>query len=440
MSERLPRTGSPFTARTAVILIVVALLSLGAVLTLMAWSPDLAPRDRAGPTPYSRSSVGYSGLITMLEARGHPVTVSRRRDTIQIGGSRLLVLTVPLYGPEVSIEDVSGPALIVLPKWSFEANPAKKSWELDTELARLKSVEAAAAVFDETIEVYRLRDPGSLDTSFGIVRPSFEHEMQVLRSGTLEPVVEAAGGTLLAKLPDEEIYILSDPDVLNNFGLARLENAKTGLGMIDFITRRDDQSIIFDATLHGFERSTNLMKILLSVPWIGATLLALASMALIIWSAAVRLGAPEREAPAIAAGKRADVALGFEGLIRDGGADMSSIARRSSESWTVTATGRAGHSSGIFGANAGDGAIYELARIIHRFRTELPEPNLTFNVGLVAGGEQVTLDDGKIRLRVTGCADDHAETEIITGGTLTRYRDFRPHCWQPRRNRLLWNC
>ena len=305
MSERLPRTGSPFTARTAVILIVVALLSLGAVLTLMAWSPDLAPRDRAGPTPYSRSSVGYSGLITMLEARGHPVTVSRRRDTMQIGGSRLLVVTVPLYGPDVSIDDVSGPALIVLPKWSFEANPAKKSWELDTDLARLKSVEAAAAVFDETVEVYRLRDPGSLDTSFGTVRPSFEHEMQVLRSGTLEPVVEAAGGTLLAKVPDEEIYILSDPDVLNNFGLARLENAKTGLGMIDLITRRDDQSIVFDATLHGFERSTNLLKILLSVPWIGATLLALASMALIIWSAAVRFGAPEREAPAIAAGKRA---------------------------------------------------------------------------------------------------------------------------------------
>src|SRR3546814_6484423 len=47
----------------------------------------------------------------------------------------------------------------------------------------------------------------------------------------------------------------------------------------------------------------------------------------------------------IAAGKRADVALGFEGLVRDGGADMSSIARRSSESWQVTATGKIGHRS-----------------------------------------------------------------------------------------------
>ena len=116
----------------------------------------------------------------------------------------------------------------------------------------------------------------------------------------------------------------------------------------------------------------------------------------------------------LAAGKRADVALGFEGLIRDNGADMSSIARRSSESWQVTATGKTGHSSGIFSADAGDGAIYELARIIHRFRTELPEPNLTFNVGLVAGGEQVTLDEGKIRASANG------KTNIIAAAAVAR--------------------
>ncbi len=104
----------------------------------------------------------------------------------------------------------------------------------------------------------------------------------------------------------------------------------------------------------------------------------------------------------IEAGKRSDVALDFEGLVRDGGADMGSIARRSSESWTVTATGRTGHSSGIFGAGVGDGAIYELTRIIQRFRAELPEPNLTFNVGLIAGGETASLDAGGIRGAATG--------------------------------------
>ncbi|MEQ8309326.1 MAG: M20/M25/M40 family metallo-hydrolase [Sphingopyxis sp.] len=121
----------------------------------------------------------------------------------------------------------------------------------------------------------------------------------------------------------------------------------------------------------------------------------------------------------IAAGKRSDVALEFEGLVRDGGADMSSIARRSSESWQVTATGRTGHSSGIFSAHAGDGAIYELARIIHRFRTELPEPHLTFNVGLIAGGEQVALDDGKIRASANGKTNIIAATAIARGDLRT---------------------
>ncbi|WP_432769300.1 MAG: M20 family metallopeptidase [Sphingopyxis sp.] len=125
----------------------------------------------------------------------------------------------------------------------------------------------------------------------------------------------------------------------------------------------------------------------------------------------------------IEAGKAADVALGFEGLIRDGGADMSSIARRSSESWQVTATGKTGHSSGIFSADAGDGAIYELARIIHRFRTELPEPNLTFNVGLVAGGEQVTLDEGKIRASANGKTNIIAASAIARGDLRTLSAD-----------------
>ena len=55
----------------------------------------------------------------------------------------------------------------------------------------------------------------------------------------------------------------------------------------------------------------------------------------------------------IAAGKRADVALDFEGLAQEDGKDIGSIARRSSGSWTLTVTGRSGHSSGIFSASCG---------------------------------------------------------------------------------------
>lgn len=104
----------------------------------------------------------------------------------------------------------------------------------------------------------------------------------------------------------------------------------------------------------------------------------------------------------IQAGKRADVALDFEGLSQENGKDMGAIARRSSNSWTLTATGKSGHSSGIFSASAGDGAVYELARIIVAFRKELPEPNLTFNVGLIGGGQSADVDKDGVRIAVTG--------------------------------------
>jgi glutamate carboxypeptidase len=120
----------------------------------------------------------------------------------------------------------------------------------------------------------------------------------------------------------------------------------------------------------------------------------------------------------IAAGKRADVALDFEGLVIDGGRDMGSIARRSSNSWTLTTTGKTGHSSLIFGKEYGDGAINEIVRILARFRNELPETNLTFNTGLIAGGTIATLDPQSIRANANG------KSNIIPGTALAR-GDFR---------------
>lgn len=104
----------------------------------------------------------------------------------------------------------------------------------------------------------------------------------------------------------------------------------------------------------------------------------------------------------IAAGKRADVALDFEGLAQQDGRDMGSIARRSSNGWTLTTTGKSGHSSGIFSVAAGDGAIYEMTRIVSAFRQQLPEQNLTFNVGLIGGGQGADVDQEGVRIAVTG--------------------------------------
>jgi glutamate carboxypeptidase len=116
-------------------------------------------------------------------------------------------------------------------------------------------------------------------------------------------------------------------------------------------------------------------------------------------------------------GKRADVALDFEDLAvsdgPNGPMDMGSTARRSAGSWTLTVTGRSAHSAGVGPADYG--AIYELARIIDQFRRELPEDKLTYNVGLIGGGQTANLDSDKIRLEASGKTNIIAATAVARG-------------------------
>jgi len=131
-------------------------------------------------------------------------------------------------------------------------------------------------------------------------------------------------------------------------------------------------------------------------------------------------GEPQSRARAdlVLAGKAADVALDFEGLARDldaGGklVDMGSIARRSVQSWTIEVTAQSGHSSGVFGAS-GDGAIFALARMLTAIRTEVPEPNLTVNVGMITGGTQATLAPDQAHVSAMG------KTNIIAAKAIAR--------------------
>jgi glutamate carboxypeptidase len=129
----------------------------------------------------------------------------------------------------------------------------------------------------------------------------------------------------------------------------------------------------------------------------------------------------------IEAGEWADVALDFENLVTDEGRDYATVARRSSTSWTLTAKGKTGHSSAVFGDELGYGAIYELARILDSFRRELREPNLTYNVGVVAGGTPASMDDQGFRATASGKTNIVAETAIARGDirSLTAEQDAR---------------
>ncbi|HEU0043759.1 M20/M25/M40 family metallo-hydrolase [Sphingomonas sp.] len=142
-----------------------------------------------------------------------------------------------------------------------------------------------------------------------------------------------------------------------------------------------------------------------------------------------RPGQPTATARAdlIAAGKQADAALEYENLATEGGKEFGTVARRSGSAWELRTTGRTGHSSGVFNRSLGYGAIYEMARILDAFRRELPEPNATFNVGLVAGGTPATIDAGGSQVGATGKTNIVAAEAIARGDlrTLTPEQDTK---------------
>jgi len=90
----------------------------------------------------------------------------------------------------------------------------------------------------------------------------------------------------------------------------------------------------------------------------------------------------------IAAAKRSDLALSFEGAR---GVDAT-VGRRGGSSWTLEVSGATGHSSQIFKERMGSGAILEAARILNQFYEQLhTDKNVTFNPSLIIGGTEATL-------------------------------------------------
>jgi len=92
----------------------------------------------------------------------------------------------------------------------------------------------------------------------------------------------------------------------------------------------------------------------------------------------------------VAAAKRSDLALSFEGAR---GHDAT-VGRRGSSSWTLEVSGSTGHSSQIFKERMGSGAILEAARILNQFYEQFhTDKNLTFNPSLIIGGTDATLNN-----------------------------------------------
>ncbi len=119
----------------------------------------------------------------------------------------------------------------------------------------------------------------------------------------------------------------------------------------------------------------------------------------------------------IDAGRWADYSLGFEGAVTYDDTDWATIARRSSGSWELEVKGRQAHSSGIFSERTGAGAVFEAARILNSFYEELSdEEYLTFNVGTILGGTDITYDGAQSRGTAFGKRNVVPSNVVVNGG------------------------
>ncbi|HEY0990485.1 MAG TPA: DUF4350 domain-containing protein [Kofleriaceae bacterium] len=300
----------PFSRTTLIAVIGVAAASLAVAVILTVLGDDLGARRSAGVDAYSVSAIGHRGLVRLLEKLDVPVVVSRSDSGDKAQRGLLLVIeptvTDNASGDRLRRLVASAPrTLVVLPKW-FGSTERGNAWIEDAHLLPLDEVVPVLLALDlDRVAIARERGPADWAVAPGAARPVLR-EPQLLSPGTLTEVVAARRGELLVGSVlrddgDRAIYVLGDPDVLNNVGLRTPENARFAIDLIDRL--RDGGPVVIDETLHGYAQQPSLVRALLQFPLVLATLQVLVCGVLVVWAAMVRFG-PRREAPPpIAPGK-----------------------------------------------------------------------------------------------------------------------------------------
>ena len=300
-----------FSARTAIALVLVGVFAFSAFVTLAAYAPDLQRDLRCRANAYSTCAVGFAGLAALVKEGGAPLVISRR--ALPKGRSEGLFLVTPEPGQESDIAKLGfgGPTLVVLPKWEAATDPSHLSWGLkvgllDPHLMPRKGVLDAVAVAQGK-GVARPTLVGAPGTPFeGLtLTPGPIDSLQTFSAKGWTPVLtDATGNAVIAQAPGSQVYVLSEPDLLNTQGLADLDTLGAAVAIVRAL-RTADGPVIFDVTLNGYQAERNALRLMFDPPFLAVTLCFAAALALAGLQAAFRFGAVRRPQRAIALGKEA---------------------------------------------------------------------------------------------------------------------------------------
>lgn len=321
-----------FSSRAILALVLIGVAALAGFGVLATYAPQLRSRANPGAHALSGSAIGFLGAQTMLKAIGVPVTVSREPPTQQRLSAAGLVLTPAAQTPasELGKFPAALRTLIILPKWQATPDPRRPGFVYRLGLLPSGWATPLLAGFGPGTQVKAtpglqspvLRGAGEIFTQETRLPLGAMDGLQTISGPGWRPVLVDAQGrmVLAASQRHPNVYVLADPDLLNNQGLSDLARARAGMAVLTMLSGQD--GVAFDVTLNGLGQGRSLARLMLEPPWLAATLCVLAAAALCGWQALVRFAAPVAEGRAIALGAAALVD-NSAGLIRMGGKEAA---------------------------------------------------------------------------------------------------------------------
>lgn len=311
---------------SAPLLVLGLLLALAAAIFALSRGSD-----------YDRSPLGNKGLELWLQAKGIPVVRSDPHIVRASSEISLRILSLPISEGEVAAPTADGekgdvglenwvsnasnqelPTLIIMPKW--RASVLTDGIARQSDLVDLSVIQGELSKTDFSNIRLQRGWPGFEEGQVGLSREqsrkiSLFHAQTFDRASLPEGCQEILGissGALIVRCEGNEyVDLLSDPDLLNNHGLALAENAAFAVSLINHLRVKDETGPVYLDTSgaplddvkpkdegRSYERSASDLKRFFAYPLsvIWGTLILVAATC--FWRGAYRFGPPLREASA----------------------------------------------------------------------------------------------------------------------------------------------
>lgn len=307
----MTEASNPFRTRTMLLIVAAGLVLALGFLLVSAYGDRFERQRGTVPSPGSRAATGYYGLTRLIALAGGKVTLSNDAADRPERGLLILTPNAATTPDEVTaaLTDAAGPnapVLIVLPKWMtvpVRGQPNREQKLLPIPPERLAAMLGTLAKFDVT------QEPGHelfMRTRLPIPEFKLPEPIQTVRTKALNALITTRdGGTVLAKLPDSNVYILADPDLLNNHGLSGRTNARAALALLAALDPDAPGDVIFDTMLPYGAGGRNLLQLAFEPPFAGVSIALLVAALLAGIATLARFGPVRREGRAVPFGKAA---------------------------------------------------------------------------------------------------------------------------------------